>query len=132
PAAPGPKEYAVMAIPGVIAAGQQWKEIWQVDGNNAVHLPDLFPLLACGDDTVNRHNCVFLGPRGCGSSRALRRCRLGWSALRRSAPSLGRDLAGLQQVRLLGVLRGLHTRPGPQRGRRRVLAESSRRAEYTQ
>jgi len=35
PAAPGPKEYAVMAIPGVIAAGQQWKEIWQVDGNNA-------------------------------------------------------------------------------------------------
>ena len=24
-----------MAIPGVIAAGQQWKEIWQVDGNNA-------------------------------------------------------------------------------------------------
>ena len=35
PAAPaaGPKEIA--AIPGVIAAGQQWKEIWQVDGNNA-------------------------------------------------------------------------------------------------
>jgi gluconolactonase len=24
-----------MGIPGVIAAGQQWKEIWQVDGNNA-------------------------------------------------------------------------------------------------
>ena len=22
-------------IPGVIAAGRQWKEIWQVDGNNA-------------------------------------------------------------------------------------------------
>jgi len=35
PAAAGPKEYAVTAIPGVIAAGQQWKEIWQVDGNNA-------------------------------------------------------------------------------------------------
>ncbi len=32
-AAPGPKE--VTAIPGVIAAGQQWKEIWEVDGNNA-------------------------------------------------------------------------------------------------
>ena len=29
----GSKE--VTAIPGVIAAGQQWKEIWQVDGNNA-------------------------------------------------------------------------------------------------
>lgn len=34
-AAPGPREYTVTAISGVIAAGQQWKEIWQVDGNNA-------------------------------------------------------------------------------------------------
>ena len=34
-AAPGPREYSVTAIPGVIAAGQQWKEAWQVDGNNA-------------------------------------------------------------------------------------------------
>jgi len=34
-AAPGPREYKVTEIPGVIAAGQQWKEIWQVDGNNA-------------------------------------------------------------------------------------------------
>jgi gluconolactonase len=29
----GPK--TVMEIPGVVAAGQAWKEIWQVDGNNA-------------------------------------------------------------------------------------------------
>jgi gluconolactonase len=34
-AAPGPKEYTVTEIPGVVAAGQQWKEVWQVDGNNA-------------------------------------------------------------------------------------------------
>jgi gluconolactonase len=34
-AAPGPKEYTVTEIPGVIAAGQKWKEIWEVDGNNA-------------------------------------------------------------------------------------------------
>jgi gluconolactonase len=33
PAAAGPKE--VTAIPGVIAAGQQWKDVWQVEGNNA-------------------------------------------------------------------------------------------------
>jgi gluconolactonase len=26
---------SVTEIPGVIAAGQQWKEVWQVDGNNA-------------------------------------------------------------------------------------------------
>ncbi len=34
-AAPGVREYKVTEIPGVIAAGQEWKEIWQVDGNNA-------------------------------------------------------------------------------------------------
>jgi gluconolactonase len=34
-AAPGPKEYTVTEIPGVVAAGQKWKEIWEVDGNNA-------------------------------------------------------------------------------------------------
>jgi len=34
PAAPAaPKE--IPAIPGVIAAGQQWKDVWQVEGNNA-------------------------------------------------------------------------------------------------
>jgi gluconolactonase len=35
PAAAGPREYTVTAIPSVVAAGQQWKEIWEVDGNNA-------------------------------------------------------------------------------------------------
>ena len=34
-AAAGPREYNVTEIPGVVAAGQQWKEIWEVDGNNA-------------------------------------------------------------------------------------------------
>ena len=33
PAAAAPKE--IPAIPGVIAAGQQWKDVWQVEGNNA-------------------------------------------------------------------------------------------------
>ncbi len=31
----GPQEYTVAGIPGVIAAGQQWKEVWKVEGNNA-------------------------------------------------------------------------------------------------
>jgi gluconolactonase len=35
PAAAGPKDVTITAIPGVIAAGQQWKEIWKVEGNNA-------------------------------------------------------------------------------------------------
>jgi gluconolactonase len=35
PAPQGPKDYTVAEIPGVIAAGQKWKEVWQVSGNNA-------------------------------------------------------------------------------------------------
>jgi gluconolactonase len=30
-----PREYKVTEIPGIIAAGQQWKEVWTVEGNNA-------------------------------------------------------------------------------------------------
>lgn len=30
-----PRDYTVTAIPGVIAAGQKWKDIWTVEGNNA-------------------------------------------------------------------------------------------------
>ena len=38
PAAPATfdaKEYSVSAIPGVIAAGARWTEVWKADGNNA-------------------------------------------------------------------------------------------------
>lgn len=35
PATAGPREYTVSEIPGVIAAGQRWTEVWTVDGNNA-------------------------------------------------------------------------------------------------
>lgn len=35
PVEAGPKNATSTEIPGVIAAGQQWKEVWQVDGNNA-------------------------------------------------------------------------------------------------
>jgi gluconolactonase len=34
-AAAGPRDYTVTAIAGVIAAGQKWKDVWEVDGNNA-------------------------------------------------------------------------------------------------
>src|SRR5581483_8432231 len=33
--APAHRQYSVMAIPGVIAAGQQWKSVWTGTGNNA-------------------------------------------------------------------------------------------------
>lgn len=35
PASTDPRPYTVAAIPGVIEAGAMWKEVWQVDGNNA-------------------------------------------------------------------------------------------------
>jgi len=35
PVEAGPRNATSTEIPGVIAAGQQWKEVWQVDGNNA-------------------------------------------------------------------------------------------------
>src|SRR4029450_14148810 len=31
---PGPREYTVTAISGVIAAGERWKFLWQEAGNN--------------------------------------------------------------------------------------------------
>src|SRR6185503_11456426 len=34
-AAAGPNDVTSTAIPGVIAAGQKWKEAWKVEGNNA-------------------------------------------------------------------------------------------------
>ena len=33
-AAAGPRDYMVPEIPGVIAAGERWKQIWTVEGNN--------------------------------------------------------------------------------------------------
>jgi gluconolactonase len=34
PANAGPAEYKVDAIPGVIAAGQRWRQVWEAPGNN--------------------------------------------------------------------------------------------------
>lgn len=35
PAAEAPRPKQTSEIPGVVAAGQEWKEVWEVDGNNA-------------------------------------------------------------------------------------------------
>ncbi|HEY4361126.1 MAG TPA: SMP-30/gluconolactonase/LRE family protein [Bryobacteraceae bacterium] len=53
-AAAGPKDYTVTEIPGVIAAGQKWKEVWTVDGNNAdgiIGTSDGGLLIAQNDDS---------------------------------------------------------------------------------
>jgi sugar lactone lactonase YvrE len=63
PAETGPKDVTIMAIPGVIAAGQQWKEVWKVEGNNAdgiVATKDGGLLLALND----KSNIVKLDKNG--------------------------------------------------------------------
>jgi gluconolactonase len=56
PAAPAaPVEYTVTEIPGVIAAGQRWKTVWETQGNNAdgiVGLDDGSVLIAQNDNSA--------------------------------------------------------------------------------
>jgi gluconolactonase len=52
--APGPRDYTVAKIPGVIAAGQQWKFVWQELGNNGdgiIGSPDGGLLIAQNDNS---------------------------------------------------------------------------------
>src|SRR5271154_251095 len=51
---PGPRDYTVTEIPGVIAAGQQWKFVWQELGNNGdgiIGSPDGGLLIAQNDNS---------------------------------------------------------------------------------
>jgi gluconolactonase len=62
-AAPGPRQYTVTEIPGVVAAGQTWREVWEVDGNNAdgiIGAPDGGLLIAQNDNS----NVVHLDYNG--------------------------------------------------------------------
>jgi len=55
PAAAGPRDYKVTEIASVVGAGQQWKEIWEVDGNNAdgiIATSDGGLLIAQNDNSV--------------------------------------------------------------------------------
>ena len=52
---PGPRDYAITEIPGVIAAGQQWKFVWQQLGNNGdgiIGSPDGGLLIAQNDNSA--------------------------------------------------------------------------------
>jgi gluconolactonase len=52
--APGPRDYSVTEISGVIAAGQQWKFVWQELGNNGdgiIGSPDGGLLIAQNDNS---------------------------------------------------------------------------------
>src|SRR5271156_2538061 len=51
---PGPRDYTISEIPGVIAAGQQWKFVWQELGNNGdgiIGSPDGGLLIAQNDNS---------------------------------------------------------------------------------
>ncbi len=53
--APGPRDVTIAEIPGVIAAGQQWKFVWQELGNNGdgiIGSPDGDLLIAQNDSSA--------------------------------------------------------------------------------
>lgn len=74
---PGPREYRVNAIPGVIAADQRWKFLWQEAGNNGdgiVGTDDGGLLIAQNDnsrviklDRNGKPSVVYTGTRTGGS-----------------------------------------------------------------
>jgi gluconolactonase len=73
----GPREYLVKEIPGVVAAGEQWKEVWEVDGNNAdgiIATPDGGLLIAQNDksdivklDHTGKTSVAYIGTNTGGS-----------------------------------------------------------------
>ena len=61
--AAGPRDYMVTAIPGVIAAGQQWKFLWQQAGNNGDGILGLTTAACCSRRTTAAR-CLKLDQNG--------------------------------------------------------------------
>jgi sugar lactone lactonase YvrE len=110
PQAPGPREYAVTEIPGVIAAGQKWKFIWQQAGNNGdgiVGLNDGSLLLAQND-----------------SSAVLKLDKNGKASVAYSDTHTGGALSMSPKGNLYIVERGLHARIEQLAPQRKMVADS--------
>jgi gluconolactonase len=106
----GPREYAVTEIPGVIAAGQKWKFVWQQAGNNGdgiVGLNDGSLLLAQND-----------------SSAVLKLDKNGKPSVAYSDTHTGGALSMSPKGNLFIVERGLHARIEQLAPQRKVVADS--------
>jgi sugar lactone lactonase YvrE len=107
---PGIREYKVEAIPGVIAAGQQWKFLWQEVGNN-------------GDGIVGTDDGALLVAQN-DNSKVLKLDKDGKASVAYSDTHTGGALSMNKKKALFIVERGLRANVTQLTPQRKVLADS--------
>jgi len=107
---PGIREYKVEAIPGVIAAGQQWKFLWQEVGNN-------------GDGIVGTDDGALLVAQN-DNSKIVKLDKDGKASVAYSDTHTGGALSMNKKKSLFIVERGLRANVTQLTPQRKVLAES--------
>jgi sugar lactone lactonase YvrE len=107
---PGIREYKVEAIPGVIAAGQQWKFLWQEVGNN-------------GDGIVGTDDGALLLAQN-DNSKVLKLDKDGKTSVAYSDTHTGGALSMNKKKALFIVERGLRANVTQLTPQRKVLADS--------
>jgi gluconolactonase len=107
---PGVREYKVEAIPGVIAAGQQWKFLWQEAGNN-------------GDGIVGTDDGALLVAQN-DNSKVVRLDQDGRPSVVYADTHTGGALSMNKKQELFIVQRGLRANVTQLTPQRRVLADS--------
>ena len=107
---PGIREYKVEAIPGVIAAGQQWKFLWQEVGNN-------------GDGIVGTDDGALLVAQN-DNSKVVKLDKDGKASVAYSDTHTGGALSMNKKKALFIVERGLRANVTQLTPQRKVLADS--------
>jgi gluconolactonase len=111
PQAPqGPREYMVTEIPGVIAAGAQWKFIWQEAGNN-------------GDGIVGTNDGSLLLAQN-DNSKVLKLDKKGKASVAYSDTHTGGALSITPKGAMFIVERGLHAKIEQLAPQRKLLTDS--------
>jgi len=108
--APGVREYKVEAIPGVIAAGQQWKFLWQEVGNN-------------GDGIVGTDDGALLLAQN-DNSKVLKLDKDGKTSVAYSDTHTGGALSMNKKKAMFIVERGLRANVTQLTPQRKLLADS--------
>ena len=107
---PGPRDYMVTEIPGVIAAGQQWKFVWQEAGNN-------------GDGIVGTNDGGLLLAQN-DNSKVVKLDKNGKASVAYSDTHTGGALSMSPKGAVFIVERGLHAKIEQLAPQRKVLADS--------
>ena len=107
---PGAREYQVAAIPGVVAAGQRWKFLWQERGNN-------------GDGIVGSNDGGLLIAQN-DNSRVIKLDGSGRPSILFTDTRTGGSLSINSKGELFIVQRALHTAIAQLTPRKRILART--------